>query len=290
MSEDAEMEKVKDIIKLMEVITLTSYVKGGNPVSALIIAKAESGKTEILKILKGYKHTIFLNDLSFKPLTETLFPLIKEGKLKHIIVADFINVTQHKKSADNLIPVLNSLMEEGVSELAYYGSQAKFTPPLNCGLLTGITKRYFDKHIIFWRQIGFLTRMIPISYSYSASTVLEINTAIMNQEKRKDESVVLPNLKTLLDIKITKPIAMQLQTISEMLCNTNSVYISIGDNTHTRKIEMESYGFRLHKIIRNIAKALSIYNSKGKGKEVTQEDVTELTKLIAFVNFNFKEV
>ncbi len=285
------MEKIADIIKLMECITLTSYLKDEKPVSSLIIAEAESGKSELIKILKGYNKTMFINDLSFKPLTETLFPLIERGELKHILIPDFINVSQHKKSAENVIPILNSLMEEGVTQLSYYGSEKKFKTPLNCGLITGITKRYFDKHIIFWRQVGFLTRMLTVSFSYSASTVISINDSIRLEKQKVQQEVKLKKIKNPVEIIIPPNLAQQIQRTSEMVCIANASYISLGtDNSRTRKIDMKTYGFRLHKMMRTLLKAVCLYEGEGKRMVVEDKDLSILTQLLKFVNFNFTEV
>jgi len=285
------MEKVNDIIKLFEVFVLTAYIKFEKPVSALLIANAESGKSEIIKILKGYSKTIFINDLSFKPLTETLFPMIERGDVKHILIPDFINVSQHKKSAQNVIPILNSLMEEGVTQLSYYGSEKKFKEPINCGLITGITKRYFDRQIIFWRQVGFLTRMITVTFNYSASSIIEINNSIRMEKQREKHEVKLKKIKNPVNITIPQDISIQIQQMSETLCLANSSYLSLHeDSSRGKRINLKTYGFRFHKILRTLVKAICLYEDEGKRKEVNQKDVSILIQLLRFVNFNFTEV
>lgn len=283
--------------KIVECAVLTGYVKNKSGiVSIFFIADAESGKSQMITNLRDYKKTSYNNDLSFKPLIENLIPLAEADKLSHILIPDFINVISHKKASDSLIPLLNSLMEEGVTKISFYGSVREFSKLIRIGLVTGITKALFNSKIVTWKNNGFLTRMIPITYAHSSITKIKVHTSIKNNEYTKEDFKIkdfnMFELETFI-VNIPENIADQIQILGQSLVTQNKTYLLKGRTGKDWDINLKRYGYRLHKQLRTLIQGIHLYNmteDKPIESEVNEEDINDLLELTNFFNFNFTEI
>ncbi len=284
------MLKLENMKRYLEYIVLSGYVKDEKPLSLFLIGKPETGKSSLIMVMKNYPNTSYHNDMSFKGLIDFILPKIEHNEISHILIPDFINVLAHKKAADALMPQLNSLMEEGIKDLKFYGSDRTFSRHLNGGVITGITKEMFDKRIVFWRNIGFLSRMLFMTYGYSESTQIEIHKYIKNGGK--------PNLKigtklsigryklNSIPIIISQDISNDIELLTKTIVTQTSSYLIWLDGDK-RNIDLKKYGFRLHIQLRTLAKSIALYN---KEKEVTKEHINELLSFSSFMNFNYNEL
>jgi len=295
------MIKIEELKKIIECAILTAYVKNKDRnVNIFLIADAESGKSELLEMFKSYPNILYTNDLSFKPFVDEILPLVERGDKSHIMIPDFINVLGHKKSVDALIPLLNSYLAEGVKDLKYYGVSKTFSTAIKGGILTGITKHIFDKQIVTWRNNGFLSRVIPITFQYSRITEQQIHKSIIEGEyynptnKIKNMSVFKLNS---FNVEIPNLISDKILLLVEQLTNRNKFYTMTSfDNGNFKKykLELNKYGFRLHKQLRALIQGICIYNTKSIKSDkkfiVSEEDFKDLVFMIKFMNFDFEEI
>lgn len=271
---------------------LSAYVQNSKPISLLLIAKAESGKSELIQNLRGYSNVLYTNDLSFKPLVENILPQVEQKAITHILIPDFINITQHKRAVENLIPLLNTLMAEGLKDLKYYGSVREYKEDLRCGIISGITREMFDKQIKFWQNVGFLTRMLVVSYGYSETTQTSIHQYIQDNFDKKKEKIIYPvkcQKNKLYKITTPKDINVHLNLMAQNHVNQNAKYVTSGRHQNWT-VELKAYGFRFHKILRHLIKGICLYNGQGKRKEVNQEDLKTLISFMKYINLNFIEI
>ena len=110
-----KMIKIDDIEKIVKLVLSSGFIKNSDPLSLILVGKAGVGKT---CIITGHntKKSIVTTDLS-------KFGLIRELKekpnLSHIVIPDFIKVTDKKQSTrKDLISTLNSATEEGLNNLS----------------------------------------------------------------------------------------------------------------------------------------------------------------------------
>jgi hypothetical protein len=298
------MIKVETIKKLLECAILSGLVKNKkNHVSVFIIADAESGKSEMIKIMSGYPNTYYTNDLSFKPFLDDILPNVVSEKITHILIPDYINILEHRRASESLTPVLNSFMAEGIKDLKYYGVNKVFPIEVKGGIITGITKQYFDRRIAKWRGIGFLSRMIPVTFRYSETTQQEIHEYIKkggNLQKeyiKKKELFEKHNIRpNSINVEIPEDIAEKIHFYALGLRDQNKFYVvqrrrneSWGEWTY----RIQNYGFRLHEQLRTLAQGICLYNKLEDDKKefvVDEEDIKTLLELTKFTNFNFTEI
>ena len=289
-----KMDKLK---KLLECAVLTGFVKNlENPVSILLISNAESGKSQLLKLMSDYKNVVYTNDLSFKVLIENILPMVESQQKNILAIPDFINVIIHRRASESLLPALNSFMAEGIIDLKFYGVQRTFNKHLTGSVLTSITRKQFEKKIISFRDTGFLSRLIPITYQYSKITQTEIHTSIKNEEYIKKDIINKDVLKYALnsfEIVIPKEIADDIELLSTAIVENNKIYCIKKETQRGLQVwnlNVEEYGFRIHKALKTLIKGICLYNSDFTREIVNQEDLEDLKEFSKFMNFNFNDI
>ena len=166
-----------DLIKLVNLAILTGRIKNARPISMLLIADTETGKTQILEVFMNLKPVIWANDLSAHVIVDEVAPAIEKGKT-HILIPDFLKVLGHQKMVTrNTMTMLNSIMEEGLKNVMFYGTGKEFKKPVRCGVIATITKEGYSSREKYWSSIGFVGRCIPVSFAYSDETKLENSSA-----------------------------------------------------------------------------------------------------------------
>jgi hypothetical protein len=153
------------------------------PLSLLLIAKAGLGKSTYLSPLQQFDFVEYVNDITPKFAVEFL-KKVESGKKKFLVLPDLIPTVSHAKNTkETLFSVFRSMTEEGINDLSDYGMEfhSKDGKPVRAGLITGITSDKYNDNKHAWRKDGFLSRLLPFSYSHSGTT----ESAIL-LEKRKN--------------------------------------------------------------------------------------------------------
>jgi hypothetical protein len=284
--------KTESVEKLVRYALLTGAIKREiSPLSIMLIAPPEHNKTSILKCFENSKNIAYSTDLSPKPLVEFLKKAADE-KYYHLIIPDFIKVVAHNKvTAFSTITTLNAAIEEGIQNSLYYGQEIHLRKNVQVGLITSITPDLYKQQFKQWSDIGFLTRFIPVSYMYSNETRFNIMKMIEGcGGETLDEKLQKLKRTGQKDISIgsdvSSGIALYVEQLVEKL-NRYEVMTYVGQNRI--KLKMNIQGFRLHKQIRLLAKAIAFDHGLD---EVNYECLAELKNLIEYINVpsNPKEV
>jgi hypothetical protein len=259
--------KLEPIIEIIRASIWTGKLSDEKPVSVMLIAEQESAKTEALKFFRGTPTIHYMSDLTSRGLSVHK-DAIQNGKLKHIVLLDLVRILSHGKGvSERTIQTLASLMEEGESETADGGGKTTWENFPRIGALMGITPSFFKAKRGKWRQTGFLTRFLPVSFTYKDTTVDLIHRSIA-----KGTQTPLPSPEKLPDF--TVQIACKEEFASVISLRAKSLGIS-----------MRSYGFRYHRILRALAKAQARICGRGM---VTTADIDKVLAWSEF--FTDKEV
>lgn len=157
--------EVDDLIKLVNLAILTGRIKNAKPISMLLIADTETGKTQILEVFMNLKPVIWANDLSAHVIVDEVALQVEKGKT-HILIPDLLKVLGHQKMVTrNTMTMLNSIMEEGLKSVMFYGTRKDFKEPVRCGVIAAITKDAFKAREDHWKSIGFVGRCLLVSFS-----------------------------------------------------------------------------------------------------------------------------
>ena len=159
------------------------------------------------------------------------------------------------------------MIEEGIAKITTYSTI--WNRDAKANVITAVTDEALRDARHNWARMGFLSRFIVFSYSYSISTVMEIldhySEGGLNQTNAK---IKLPRGQK--DINLPKEIADKL----------NPVAMKIGE-------QFDLYGFRAKINFRCLLKCLAYRNGR---KEVAEEDFQEFLELADFMNFKYNTI
>lgn len=267
------MVNTEAIEKIVKVALFSAYVDGEKPLSLLLIAKPESGKSELLKKFKGNKGVVFLTDCTAYGIIKEFLPLLDTGRLNHIILPDLIPpLSRQKSTVNSFIAFMNSLIEEGVIEIQTYAIPGLKTrhENINCGLITSITPDELKDKRHRWTRMGFLSRLLPVTYRYSNSTVYKILDSIVKREYYNEKPIILNFPPTKVRINLPENLAQRMLPYA--------IYFGEAQGL---------YGFRMEKQLQTLLQAHALMNGR---ERVTEEDVEAVEELLHYVNMNFNEL
>ena len=263
---------MKDLEPLADMITLTlytAYVKSiPKPNSLLVIAQPESGKTEILKKFIPNKNVAYLSDVTAFGLERDYLPKIEAGEIRHIVIPDLLKPLSRKESTvKTFITSMNALIEEGVASSSTYATRRTSEKHVKCGLITAITGKELSNQRHNWGRIGFLSRIVPFSYSYGIESVKKIFDYILGLDYLSESDIELKRIP-----KQDRQIRLSLRYARAILPST----AAIAEAQHT-------YGFRLQKQFQALLQASAL--EKGHSV-VNSRDVDRVLHLMNWVNFD----
>jgi hypothetical protein len=254
-----------DLFKIVNLALLTGSLPNSKPVSMLLIGDTETGKTQILEIFMNLKPVIWANDLSAHIIVDEVAPQVEKGKT-HILIPDLLKVLGHQKVVTrNTMTMLNSIMEEGLKNVMFYGTRKEFQKPVRCGVIAAIAKDAYEAREKYWSSIGFVGRCIPVSFSYSKETKKKIHEHIRKGFPPRMIQIVGGKPSR---VEIPSEIAEKVQSLAITRTPFNT-------------------GFRLHKQLRALVQAHVLYSGRSK---VTIDDFNEIKRLSRFFNLSFSKI
>lgn len=260
-SKTIDFVRLEPIIKIVRACIWTGRLAREKPVSAVLIAEQESAKTEALKFFKGTTTLKYFSDLTSKGI-EGYQREIESGYLRHVIINDLVRIVAHNPHVtERTIQTLSTMIEEGPETNADAGGRTdwKSTPTIGC--LMGVTPSYFQSRAGKWRKSGFLSRFLPVRFTYSKDTIHRIHAAIADGHKLPQaQPIKLPEFPT--EVSMPADAAAHIMRRAE----------SLGEKS-------QLFGFRYHRALRSLAKAFALMNQR---HEVSKDDVAEILALSDF--------
>jgi len=281
----------ESVEKLVKYALLTGFVKSSEaPLSLMLISPPESAKTSILRSFYCLG-ALEVMDLSPKPLCDVILPKIKNEHIHHIIIPDLIKVLAHKIATVNgTVAMLNAMIEEGVKQGMFYGQSFSFDEPIRVGIITSVTPEFFHKFFRDWNDMGFASRFIPVSYKYSDELIAKIHKIIKEHSiyeiEVSDISKGIRGAKNgnKIDISIEENAAAWAELKAQEIAKKISTYrIPVRvQGGHIKYIQPNLMGFRLHKQIRLLVKAIALSKKK---READMTDIAELNTLLEYIGY-----
>jgi hypothetical protein len=257
--------KTEPIEKILKLVILSGWIKNAETISCLIVCKVGGGKTSIVNKYIKTKKLLFITDTTAFGIINEFYPQLVKGEVNHIVIPDLISPLSRSQSTVNtFIAFMNNLIEEGVFRAST--GTIRISEYARVGLISTIAKEdLFDKRH-GWTRIGFLSRLIPISYEYSKSDAIDIITKLSHDDIERN---------TITDFKIPeKPVEIK------------------GDNVIFEKLvpfavglqEAEGvYGFRRIKQLKILTMANALLNGRDK---VNEEDFLAVKELLNYINLD----
>jgi hypothetical protein len=260
--------QVEPLKKTIEAVLLSAYIKNEKPISLLIVAKPESGKTSVMALYKKTKGVVLITDCTAHGIQRDILPQIVNGEIKTIMIPDLTTpLAKPTKTRQALVALFNNLIEEGVAKVTTY--VMTWEREVKANLITALTKDTLEDERHKWGKMGFTSRFLCFSYKYDNKTVNRILESY-SEHGLKFESVNLKVPKKPVDITLSKEMADRLNPMAK----------KIGKR-------FELYGIRAKINLRVLLKALSLRNGHD---QVTEADYRELLELSKYFNFQCRGI
>ena len=141
---------------------------------------------------------------------------------------------------------------------------------IRCGLITAIAKEELMDKRHRWASMGFMSRILPVSYSYTMSTVMKILESIVNREYHNEEKEKLKLRKKEKKIELSPKIAEKLLPFSVQFGKARDIY-----------------GFRLQKQLQVLLQASALMDDR---KTVNNKDLEKVLSLTRYMNLEFNAI
>jgi hypothetical protein len=249
----------KELIKKIVFLSYSSvFLKNEKPLSLILIAPPESSKTHFLLNFTT-KNANLSTDLSYFGLINIL---LKQKNIKQIVIPDFLKITEKNQATKkNVISSLNAFVEEGLFDIDLAGKESIKLNGKTGGILTSTTQQSFYQNKKNWNEMGFKSRFIVVTWSYTNETMNEIMQTIAKEKKSK---------------KI-KPIKL----------NYKMTYIEKNEDFNDELIKMSEFSPRRLKNLTVLLKTIALVNNH---KKPTKSDLEELKELSELMNLKFTPI
>jgi hypothetical protein len=281
-------------VEVVQTVLLTGYLEDEKPVSLLIIASPESGKTTATRNANisirpdghGEELAVALTDTTGKGLLR----IVREHpRATHVIFNDLAITTSHKNHVVKyLFGVISAMTEEGLSKIADPGGICSYGDEGVKGIIGSITPRLARDQRFVWNVTGLTTRMLPFFYEQGVKIQLKVrrfHAGLLEVSDHTDETqpLVIPSQKM--------HVSMERHYKEEILEIADIVAKRLSKEGVTRKDpDYKELGYRRIDQFRSLAKAHSLLTDPDdENPRVHRINVEFLRKLSRFVSFKKAE-
>ena len=188
----SEMIGLSDIEELIRLVLWSGYLENETPSSALIVADVEAGKSELVKLFAENDGVAFPHDATAWGIMKYYMRRLQNRQIRHVIFPEFVHcLSRQKETVQTLLAFLNGLIAEGVKESHTYNMNFELREPISAGIILCVTASEFAHWRKQWEGSGFLSRLLPLSYSYSLRIENEIFENLFDSGHTKHQPIML---------------------------------------------------------------------------------------------------
>ena len=281
-------------VEVVQTVLLTGYLEDEKPVSLLIIASPESGKTtatrnaniSVLPDGHGEEMAVPLTDTTGKGLLR----IVREHpRATHVIFNDLSITAGHKNHVVRyLFGVISAMTEEGLAKIADPGGIYSYDDEGVKGIIGCITPRLARDQRFIWNVTGLTTRMLPFFYEQGVNIQLKVrryHAGLLNESDRTDEtrSLVIPPKK--MHVSVGRDYKEQILELAHTVAKKLSKEGATGKNADYKEL-----GYRRIDQFLSLAKAHSLLTHPNEDEpRVHRKNIEFLRKLARFVSFRKPE-
>lgn len=164
----------KVVEELVQAVALSHLVKGYNRTSLLLMAAPESGKTTIAAASSA-QHVCQVAVISGRSILKEVHD---HPATEFLLFNDLTAVRAMSATAVSLLVVILNQFTQGEKGLVAFAGKETELIERPIGIIACMPFKTFADHRARWREMGFVSRMIPFSYEYGAELVATIKDAI----------------------------------------------------------------------------------------------------------------
>lgn len=261
----------RPVLLMVNLVLQTAFLKScQKPISLLLLGEPGIGKSRLLSPLARVKEVSYVNDITPKYLVEFL-GRVRRGEKRFLVVPDFTNCMSHGKSTrTTLVAVLRTMTEEGVVDLSDYHLEFKSDKPVKAGLITATTNSSYEEFSRVWKRTGFLSRLLPFSFSHSVETTQRIMDHIDAGLSDPIEKVAFKVVRKPRPVSCPAHLLRQLRAYEELLSK------STGSLPYRHQIQLNA-----------ITESRAVIRG---ARKITQADVDKISWLSKWINYDFNQL
>lgn len=273
------MVKLEPIFELIKLALLSGYLKGERPLSLLLSAPVEAGKTESIRLFRQNSGILYIADFTPTGFVRAYSREIKSGAIKHILVPDLLSaLSRDYYSRERFITFLNSLTEEGLATIHTMFVNLEVRAPHPIGLIGGVTKEKLEQSKVNWLKVGFLSRMLPVTWRYNRTTVREVLEYIFRRRYTGEKPIFCRFPSNQVEVFIPPKLARMLEHLADKLLASYKAAATSPEDV---------YGFRYQRHFQRLAMASALEAGR---HVVSREDVDRVKELSIFCNLDFTTI
>jgi hypothetical protein len=269
------LKHIKSLVRLGYASTFLSDEKVR--LNLLLVGSPELGKTATMLgfDFDKLKKIFVFSDITRMKLEEFMLQLRTPHSLTYVVLGDFTSLGEHNaKTVKAVLGILNRGLEEGIKDTTTYSfghaKTIRFKKRVIFGLVTSCTRKWIEdrRHSGYMLTIGLMSRLVPVSASYTEKQVKEIRNYIAESKDLFEEEEILQ----------LKP--------SKIKCDAK--YVKMLDSYIDKLADaVDTYGFRYTRQFRIMLKANALLRNS---PEVTLEDVENVKVLLHWVNLDYNPI
>jgi hypothetical protein len=256
---------VELVSEFVDSVVHTGFIKDDKPLSVMLIAAPESGKTSVTQD-RDCTSVLTVSDMIGSGLLEEL--QAKPG-IRHVIINDMVSIMAHKDVTNaRTFAILNMLSEEGLGKIVMPGGLAKNLGGRQVGFICCIPSQLAGDNRRWWNSTGFASRLLPFNYVYSERLLLQIKRTIImtglykNKRVEKKEGV---NPIVEFSVSIKKSESADIQAIADSISK-----------------RLTEQGLRRGKQLRSLAAGRALSFNR---RQVNSSDIDFLWKIEEHIDF-----
>lgn len=249
--------------EFVHTVVLTGAVEGCNPVSAMLIANPEHGKTSIV-LEKSSEQVLPLTDVTGRGLK---FLCQMKPEATHFVINDMGIVMAHSpKSREYFFGMLLAMTEEGIKTMASPDGIETIKTGRK-GIIACITSDQAQDNRMWWQRRGLARRLIPFHYALSESLIIKIKDGIMLGKHRSFEEPKPQYPKVQVPVSLDRFLSEKVRELSDKKAPI-----------------LGQIGIGLQIRYQTLVRAHALFRS-WKNAKVTEEDVEFLRRIDGYVDW-----
>jgi hypothetical protein len=260
-----ELIGVNKLREFVQSLILTGRIKNSQPISAMIIAEPERGKTSIV-VEKQCEAIMVMTDITGKGLQ---FLCQMNPRTTHFVINDMGVIGGHSPKTQNYFyAMLMAMTEEGIRSIANPDGIETAVAGRR-GFIGCITTSQANDKRHSWHKRGLARRILPFHFDYSNELILKIKAEIDKDKQASfDSNEVFKIPEANIAVEISEKSSSEIRRISD-----------------ERAKEMGQLGISLLKNLRTLAKGHALLRT-WKNPTVTEQDVEFLKRIQMYLDWN----
>ncbi len=255
----------KLVEELVQAVALSHRVKGFKRCSLLLLAAPESGKTTITRAA-NCNHVLPVAVISGRSVVHEANT---NPSVEFLLFNDMTTIrAMHTAAVNLLISLLNQCVQDERGIIAF-AAKEKDEIKRSIGIIGCLPFKTFTDHRSRWREMGFISRMIPFAYEYGDELVAEIKDSIDtgNHNQRAQPRQKMPRIvRRPVSVKVSAAFTKEIRRLAD-----------------SRAKQLGQLGIRLLQNYHCLVRAHALIS---KRTVVTKDDLVFLREVDKFVSVN----